>query len=139
MIEAILATTVGGLLLMLVQKYFSFQNRLSFLGYPQISGDYKVEYYGDPTCSEVVNIKQFGSRITGLVKVDGSQVEYSIVGNVARSRYITYQVFSKDSNYNYLGAVLLKLNQPSNEAHGFLLFVGKDDLPVSYQGRIVKL
>lgn len=138
LIETIIASTIAGLLVFVIQRYFVFRQKLTFLGYPRVRGKYTVQYEEEASCKEVIEIRQLGSRISGKVKEINTGVEYSLTGNTTRSRYIIYQVYSKDINHNYFGAALLKLNKNGSEAKGFLLYVGADDSPIVLPGKIIR-
>lgn len=129
----------SGLIVYIIQKYFTFFGSISFLGYPKIGDSWIAEFPDGDFKPENIKVKQFGSRISGIITESDTGIEYDFVGNVTRTRLITWQFKPKDKNINNYGTGLLKLSKHGNTAEGHLLIVSaEDDKPKSVQMRYIK-
>lgn len=130
---------ISGLIVYIIQKYFTFFGSISFLGYPKIGKSWIGEFPDGDFEPENIKVKQFGSRISGIITESDTGIEYDFIGNVTRTRLVTWQFKPKDKNINNYGTGLLKLSKHSNTAEGHLLIVGdEDDKPKSVQVRYIK-
>ena len=129
----------SGLIVYIIQKYFTFFGSISFLGYPRIGKCWIAEFPDGSFEPENVKVKQFGSRISGIITESDTGIEYDFVGNVTRTRLITWQFKPKDKNINNYGTGLLKLSKHGNTDEGHILIVSEeDDKPKSVQMRYIK-
>ena len=78
-------------------------------------------------------------KFLGIITESDTGIEYDFVGNVTRTRLITWQFKPKDKNINNYGTGLLKLSKHGNTDEGHILIVSEeDDKPKSVQMRYIK-
>lgn len=123
----IFAGIISGLIVYIIQKYFTFFGSISFLGYPKIGKSWIAEFPDGDFEPESIKVKQFGSRIFGVITEFDTGIEYDFIGNVTRTRLVTWQFKPKDKNINNYGTGLLKLSKHGDRAEGHLLIVGDED------------
>lgn len=93
--------------------------------YPNVNGSWRVylpkEVQGNENQREILQLKQFGSKINGKLHVivdDEINGELNVFGKISASRILTLGFESPSADHNIHGAYLLKLSTNAQEMTG---------------------